>query len=66
MQAEVGELLGLIETTIPKVKQQKVCPDEESDVLEEMRDIHEELLHLSKLLCPRSVCNPIHLTCARL
>ncbi|XP_057834574.2 uncharacterized protein LOC131045074 [Cryptomeria japonica] len=42
-----------METTISKVKQRNVCPDEENDALKEMLDIREELLHLSELLHPR-------------
>ncbi|GLJ34038.1 hypothetical protein SUGI_0684590 [Cryptomeria japonica] len=53
LKAEVDELLDLIETTIPKVKQGKVRPDEENDVLDEMHDIHEELSNSSELLKPR-------------
>ncbi|GLJ34036.1 hypothetical protein SUGI_0684510 [Cryptomeria japonica] len=53
LKAEVDELLDLIKTTTLKVRQGKVRPDEENDVLEEMHNIHEELLNSSKLLQPR-------------
>ncbi|KAH9329058.1 hypothetical protein KI387_001166, partial [Taxus chinensis] len=52
LKVEVDELLDLITITILKVKQGKVCVDEESEILEEMHDIHEDLMHLSELLCP--------------
>ena len=61
MQAEVDEFLDLIETTIPKIKQGKIQPAEESDVLEEMHDIHEELFNLSEFLQPRLVSYLVHM-----